>query len=220
MKKVMMFLGLVTIFLLTACGSGTGNGSDDKTGTGSISQSTEQGQDEGQGQNDGQEQSSSENLANPGDDIYGDVEMMALRAAVVEILGENYWPSNEIAEDDFQEKYGLKQEMYEDYFAEEALVESSADALVIVKAAPGRAEEVEQALNAYREKMVDDTSVSPENAVKINASRIEIFGSYVCFVQLGADLTTLMDQGEEAVMARCQEENEKALDVIRTTLLK
>ncbi len=214
MKKVMMLLGLVTIFLLTACGS------ENKEGIGSTSQNTEQGQDNGQDKNGGQDQDGDENLANPGDDIYGDVEMMTLRAAVVEILGNNYWPSNGIAENDFQEKYGLKQEMYEDYFAEEALVETSADALVIVKAAPGRAEEVEKALNDYREKKVDETEVSPENAIKINASRIEIFGSYVCFVQLGADLTTLMEQGEDAVMTRCQEENEKALDAIRTALLK
>lgn len=214
MKRAMMFLGLIAIFLLTACGSGKNDTDENKTGTGGTSQSVEQGQ------NDGQDQSDSENLDNPGDDVYGDMPMEDLRAAVLEVIGNNYWPNNNVAEMDFQEKYGLTQEMYEDYFAEEALVESSADALVIVKAAPDKAEEVEKALNAYREKLVDETEVTPENAVKHNASRIEVFGSYVCFVQLGADLTSLMEQGEEAVMTRCQEENEKALDAIRTSLLK
>lgn len=212
MKKAMMFLGLIAIFLLTACGSGKKNTDENGTGTGNASQNV------GQGQNDKQDKE--ENLDNPGDDVYGDMPMEDLRAAVLEVVGNNYWPNDNVAEMDFQEKYGLTQEMYEDYFAEEALVESSADALVIVKAAPGKAEEVEKALNAYREKLVDKTDVTPENAIKHNASRIEVFGSYVCFVQLGADLTTLMEQGEEAVMTRCQEENEKALDAIRTSLLK
>ena len=197
MKKVMMYLGLVAIFLLTACGNA---------------------QDTGKEQNETREETG--NQANPGDDIYGGVPMEDLRAAVLEVLGTNYWPDNHVPETDFQEKYGFTQDMYEDYFAEEALVETSADTLVIVKAAAGRVEEVEKALNDYRQSQVDRTDTTPENAVKHNASRIEIFGSYVCFVQLGADLTTLMEQGEEAVMTRCQEENEKALDAIRTALVK
>lgn len=213
MKRAMMFLGLIAIFLLTACGSGKENGKNGD-GTGSTSQSTEQEQNDAQGDSDNEKQD------NPGDDVYGDVPMEELRAAVVEIIGDNYWPNNAVAEADFQEIYGLTQDMYEDYFAEEALVETSADAMVIVKAAPGKAEAVEKALNDYRDKLVDETGATPENAAKANASRIEIYGSYVCFVQLGADLATLMEQGEDVVMTRCQEENEKALDAIRTTLLK
>lgn len=198
MKKVMMYLGLVAIFLLTACGSEKDTGEREQNET----------------------REETESQANPGDDIYGGVPMEDLREAVLEVLAVNYWPDNHVPETDFQEKYGLTQDMYEDYFAEEAVVETSADALVIVKAAPGRAEEVEKALNDYRQSQVDRTDTTPENAVKHNASRIEVFGSYVCFVQLGADLTTLMEQGEEAVMTRCQEENEKALDAIRTALVK
>lgn len=193
MKKVVTFLGLIAIFLLTAC---------------TDAQNTEQGQ------------NVSRMEENYGDDIYGSVPMEDLRAAVLEVIGDKYWPDKNVTETDFQEKYGLTQEMYEDYFAEEAPVETSADALVIVKAAPGMAEQVEKLLNDYREKLVNRTDTTPENGMKHSASRIEAYGSYVCFVQLGADLTDLMEQGEDVVGNHCQEENEKALDAIRTSLLK
>ena len=39
----------------------------------------------------------------------------------------------------------------------------------------------------------------------------------LCFVQLGADTT---DLEEEAAIQHCQEENEKAIDAIRTALSK
>lgn len=196
MKKVFLFLGLITIFLMTACGTSKDNNEE------SQSQSTEPTQ------------------ANMGDDVYGDVPMDELRAAVVEIIGDNYWPNKEIDEATFQETYGLTTDMYEEFFAEESMVESSADALVIVKAKAGMAETVEKALNDYREKLVNEMESYPANSAKSNASRIEIYGSYVCFVQLGADITDIMEQGEDVVITRCQEENEKALDAIRTTLLK
>ena len=60
----------------------------------------------------------------------------------------------------------------------------------------------------------------PMNLGKIQASRIESYDNYVCFVQLGADTTAAMDVSEEAVVDQCLEENERALDAIEKALLK
>ena len=49
---------------------------------------------------------------------------------------------------------------------------------------------------------------------------METIDDYVCFVQLGADTTALADKGQEAVMAYCLEENEKALYVLEQAILK
>ena len=51
------------------------------------------------------------------------------------------------------------------------------------------------------------------------ASRIETIQNYVCYVQLGADITALADLGEEKMIAHCQQENERALDMIEKKIL-
>ena len=76
--------------------------------------------------------------------------------------------------------------------------------------------DVEKALTDYREYLLNDTMQYPMNISKIQSSRIETFGNYVCFVQLGAETP----EDEEEAILHCQEENEKAIDAIRNALSK
>ena len=89
---------------------------------------------------------------------------------------------------------------------------------LIIHAKDGKVEDVENALNAYRDSLVNDTMQYPMNLGKIQASRVERIGDYVCFVQLGADTSSVEEQGDEAVITYCQEQNELALEAIRQTL--
>lgn len=59
-----------------------------------------------------------------------------------------------------------------------------------------------------------------QNRAKVFASRIEVIDDYVCYVQLGADITGLEKSGEDAMISYCQEENERALDVIEKRILQ
>ena len=79
---------------------------------------------------------------------------------------------------------------------------------------------VKDALEAYREQNISEMEQYPQNLGKAQASRIETFQNYVCFVQLGADTTAANDVSEEAVLDQCLEENERALDAIEKALLK
>ena len=144
--------------------------------------------------------------------------MEELRAAVEEVLGENYWPNSAIEADVLAEVYGITEDMYDDYFGEMPMISVNVDTLIIVKAKEGQAEAVEDALNAYRDTQINDALQYPMNVGKVQASQIEAIGSYVCFVQLGADVDEEMDQGEDAVIKKCQEANEAALDAIRNRL--
>lgn len=152
-----------------------------------------------------------------GNAAFGEASMEELKAAVVDVLGENYWPNTVVEEEMFSQIYGVTSDMYEEYFAESPMISVNVDTLIIVKAKEGKVSEVEDALNAYRDNLVNDTMQYPMNISKIQSSRIETFGNYVCFVQLGADVT---EYDEEAAILHCQEENEKAIDAIRTTLSK
>lgn len=207
MKKTILLLGLVCIFLLTSCGKKS-EGEETKPQDGTANQTesatnptVNAGQETGTGSN-------------------NEVSMQDLRDAVIEVIGENYWPDTMLEEEMFADIYGVTSDMYEEFLAETPMIGTNVDTLIIVKAKEGQVSAVEDALNAYRDNLVNDTMQYPMNLGKIQASRIETFDNYVCFVQLGADTTDLMEQGDDVVIEKCQEENEKALEAIRIALSK
>lgn len=205
MKKTILLLGLVCIFILTSCGKKS-EGEETKPQDGTANQT----------------ESATNPLATAGQDTgsNSEVSMQDLRDAVIEVIGENYWPDTMLEEEMFANIYGVTSDMYEEYLAETPMIGTNVDTLIIVKAKEGQVGAVEDALNAYRDNLVNDTMQYPMNVGKIQASRIETFDNYVCFVQLGADTTELMEQGDDVVIEKCQEENEKALGAIRIALSK
>lgn len=141
-------------------------------------------------------------------------EMTALKTAVTDALGENYWPNMPVMPDMLEMMLGVTPDMYDDYFAEMPMISVNVDTLIVIKAKEGQQEAVEEALNAYRDTNVNDTMQYPMNVGKIQASRVERVGNYICFVQLGADTMTEAESGDEAVIAHCQEVNELVIEII------
>lgn len=202
MKKVLVLLtvGMLAIGL-SACGN------------------KEDGQTQGSEQTGGQTQDSAQadNTDGAGDagmDVANgwSEDMQAVKQAIVDTLGDNYWPDTPIIPEMLEGTYGINADMYEDYLAESPMISANVDTLILIKAKEDKVADVEEALNAYRENLVNDTMQYPMNLGKIQASRIERIGNYVCFVQLGGD--TDMDASEEDVIAKCQEQNELAITVI------
>ncbi len=148
-------------------------------------------------------------------------ELKNVRQVLVEVLGENYWPNTEIPAE-YLEEYGLTTDMYEDFYGEMPMISTNVDTLIVVQAKEGQVTAVEEVLNEYRDNLVNDTMQYPMNVGKIQASRIETFGNYVCFVQLGADTTDFYgeDGDEEAVIKHCQEQNELAIEALGKALGK
>lgn len=142
-----------------------------------------------------------------------DEGIASIRDAVMAALGENYWPNTEMPVE-FMDAYGLTADMYDAFFGEMPMISTNVDTLIVIKAKDGQVEAVEGVLNAYRDKLVNDTMQYPMNIGKIQASRVDTFGNYVCFIQLGADVMDAMDLGDEAVIKQCQEQNEIAASAI------
>lgn len=209
MKKLIGFLFAgVLVFSLAACGKNAG-GDNQKPG--------ENGQDTVEENTDG----SQTDVLDGSETNYGvGVTMDEIKDALVETLGENYWPDTEIPADMLQELCVITPDMYEEYFAESPMISNNVDTVIIIKAKEDQVTAVEEALNAYRDTLVNDTLQYPMNVGKVQASRIETFGQYVCFVQLGADITQEEEIGDEAVIEKCQQDNELALEIIQNTLAK
>jgi len=146
-------------------------------------------------------------------------EMSAVRDAVADALGEEYWPDMALDPELLEMYFGLTGDMYEDYLAEMPMISANVDTLVVVKPKEGQADAVEEALSAYRESKVNDTMQYPINVGQIEASRVDKIGDYVCFVQLGGDTQDAFEQGgDAAVVEHCQELNERVVGILQEQL--
>ena len=145
-------------------------------------------------------------------------EMNTLKTAVVDALGENYWPNAAIDPEMLEGIFGLTPDMYSDYMAEMPMISTNVDTLLIIRSNDDKVEAVVEALTAYRDNLVADTMQYPMNLGKIQASRIERIGNYVCFVQLGGEYVAGQNMTEEESIIKCQEQNELAIEVISQNL--
>lgn len=142
-----------------------------------------------------------------------------LKNAVVEILGENYWPDTLLNSEELAERTGISENMYEDFLAEYQRTEAGIDMMILIKSKEGEMDTIEKYLNDYRETLLKIYEQQPQNKAKVFASRIEIIDSYICYIQLGADISSLESKGNDEMVSHCQEENERALDIIEKRIL-
>ena len=146
--------------------------------------------------------------------------MEELKTGVIEILGENYWPDTLLTAEELAERTGISGDMYENFLAEYQHAGAGIDMMILIEAEDEEIETVEKRMNEYREMLLHVYEKQPQNRAKVFASRIEVVDDYVCYIQLGADITGLEAQGEDAMVAHCQQENERALDIIEKRILQ
>lgn len=200
MKKLVVYLSVgVLLMSLSACGRENA-GTNDK----STEQTTEQTSEQ------------PESMEGELMDISNgwSEQMETLKTAVKDVLGDNYWPDTAVEPETLEMLFGIAPEMYTDYLAEMPMMNTNVDTLLIIQAKDDKVEAVEEALNTYRDGQINNSMQYPMNVGKVQASRIEVIGNYVCFVQLGADTMTALESGDEAVIAQCQADNELAIEVI------
>ncbi len=142
-------------------------------------------------------------------------EMEGLKAAILEVAGDNYFPDMALLPDMLEVQFGITADMYEDYFAEMPMISANVDTLVIIKATEDKVEEVESALEAYRDVQINNAMQYPKNIGIVQGSRIQRIGNYVCFSQLGGDVMDIMEDGDDAVILHCQELNDLVIDTVR-----
>lgn len=140
-------------------------------------------------------------------DVTVDKILNAIKAA----YGENYLPNMEIPAEILESEFGLTPDMYEAVKAEQPMIGTHADRVVVVKATEGRADDVEAALNTARENKINDTFQYPLNLPKINAAKIVRNEDFVCFLLVGA-INENMDATEEEAKQFAEDEVEKGVN--------
>lgn len=204
MKKVWSaFAAAGIIALLTACGNSAGADSGNDAGA---------------------QESAVEENGSAESGYRDDVSVTDIQEAVAQELGENYWPNMDVPSELLEDMFGITEEMYEEIVAQTPMISANVDTLVLVKANEDSVEQVEDALKAYKEYNTTEALQYPMNVGKVQAAQIKVYGRYVCFVQLGAEVPVDEEEDSEgsdaAVILHCEEENAKALAVIEKLLTK
>ena len=221
MKRLCVYLCLgAMVFSMTACGGGDEQAKESTQQT--IESTPIATPEASQPATEATGESAPAEEGNAGVDVTNgwSEEMEGFKTAIVEAVGEEGYIPNTMPVDPemLEMAFGISQDMYDDYLAEMPMMSAHVDTLLIIKAKDDKVEDVETALNTYREAKVSDTMQYPANVGKIQASRIERIGNYVCFIQLGGDTMAAAESGDEAVIEQCQHANELVIEVINANV--
>lgn len=149
-----------------------------------------------------------------------DVPVSEIQTAVKDAYGEAYIPSMDYDEESLESIFGVKADWYDEFIAQGPMMSAHVDTFVAIKAKEANVQDVVDALNSYREYLVNDSMQYPMNQIKIQASRVEQVGNYVFFILLGEIPTDMEEQGEDKMLEAAKEQSQIAVDAINKVLTK
>lgn len=130
--------------------------------------------------------------------------------AIKAAYGESYLPQMPVEAEMASTVFGLEEGTFTEFFAETPMISAQVDTLLIVKAAEGKAGDVKAAVDAYRQRLLDDTMQYPMNVPKIQASQVVQNGDYVAFILLGGYDDTL--ETDEQLLQYAEEQTKIGVD--------
>lgn len=137
-------------------------------------------------------------------------------SAVKDAYGDDYLPSMRLEEDEIKARYGISSKWYTSAIAEVPMINVHVDTLVIVKAKNAESKKkIKKALVDYRKSLIDDTNQYPMNQLKIQASKVYVKGSYVCFFMLGTLDAGQEEKEESKVIEAYKKLNNKAVNAVK-----
>ena len=112
-------------------------------------------------------------------------------AEIVDAIKDAYDPDtipfiDLLPEEMVGDRYGLSADSYTEITAHVPMISTFVDTVVVVKAAEGKASDVEAALKAYHTSLVEESLQYPMNIEKVNAGQVVKKGNYVALIMLGA----------------------------------
>ena len=141
-----------------------------------------------------------------------DVDLRQVHDAVVNSLGEDYIPDRDMEKEEL-ENMGLNTDDMEEYIAQAPMISMNVDNFIGIKAKNGKAEEIEKALEDWRDYLIENSMQYPMNIAKVNAADVVRHGDYVFFILLGK-YDGRDDATEEEQLDFAKDEVRKVEDVI------
>ncbi len=159
------------------------------------------------------------NSSKNNNESYESGKLSEILTTVKETMGEMYYPNVSQESQEIESLYGIKADSYEEAFAEVPMINVNIDTFIGVEAKEGKVEEIEAALNAYRDKAINVDLQYPMNLLKLKGSKVYTRGNYVFFICLAQLPNELMEStDEEAQIKAIEEGNDEVIEVINSIL--
>lgn len=133
-------------------------------------------------------------------------------------MGESYLPNMPLDEEMVKNILGIDLDLVEDYVAEMPMISAHPDRVIILKAKEGKADEILPLLEAARTNMIQNTFTYPQNAEKVQATKLVHHGDYFGLLMLGD--SNNMEEDPDARLEYAEKEVQKAVDAFNSMFTK
>lgn len=223
MKRNFAAFGLASVLslsALTGCSSGNGTPSAAETQTSAetSAQDTESSagtsSETSQDQTETSQEEDSASQSGESEASQSSETLDSILNSIKEAYGDTYAPNMQMDSQMLEDLTGITPDQYTAFVAEMPMISTFVETFIGVEATEESADAVEEALNSYRDSLLEDTMQYPMSIPKIQASQVVRHDSYVFFVMLGAADDAALEQGEEKALESARENNQKAIDII------
>ncbi len=137
-----------------------------------------------------------------------------IHEAVRNAYGENYLPNMPLDSELLANLKTIPADLYSEFIAEMPMISANADEFMAFKAAEGKADALEAALNAYKDYLINESFQYPVNKVRVQASEVIRHGDYLFFVLLGPVDMETQEKGDDAILQAAKDGVKIGVDVI------
>lgn len=141
-------------------------------------------------------------------------QLTAVHEAIKTAYGEDYiggtFPVDETM---LEEMYGIKKDLVKEYVVDAAAINTQVDTFIGAEAAEGKADELEAAMKAYRDKFIADKEAFPylaDHLPKAKAAQVVRVDDYVFYVMVASTF----DSTEETMDKDVKDGIQKGVDTI------
>ena len=221
MKKIICIalMAAMTAAAITACGN---NGTADTTTTESTTTAEATTETTTEATTEATSETTAASEETPADTDASDNEEAdtssttdVILGKIREAYGDDYLPNELIPGEMIESVFGLTEDMYSAVTAEMPMISAYPDTVVVVEAKEGKIDDVEAALNAYRDYQVNEALQYPMNVAKVNASKVVKNGNFVAFIMAGA-IDERGDVSDEDMASFAQEQTQIGIDAFNS----
>jgi hypothetical protein len=138
-------------------------------------------------------------------------------AAVKAEYGEDYIPSAEINLQQLEEVYKINKDWIKKSYAEGPMMSLNTDMFIAIMATDGNVDKVEQALDDYREYLINESFQYPMNMAKVKSTQVYKVSNLVFLLVLGK-YDDREEPTEEEALKFAQDEIQRGIDAIEEAL--
>ena len=142
------------------------------------------------------------------------VELKDIHEAVKAAYQDAYLPNMELDSEYIFIETSVEADMYSEAIVEVPMIGFHPDKFIAFKAAEGKADALEEALNAYRDNLINNEHQYPANVERVQASQVIRHGNYIFFILLGPLSDEFMDLDSDSRLKEAQKNMQIAVDVI------